>query len=222
MKNGLSGFHDYEVIELLLSLNTPRKDCKESAKALLKRFKTFQGVLEADIPALCEIKGVGPANSLGIRLIKEVSDRFHEKKILSKDVVSNPHDLVAYLNQTIGHKRKEVFAVVFLDAKNRVLTSRILFEGTLTASSVYPREVIVSALQHNAASVILAHNHPSGDVHPSGSDIRLTRQLYFALNYSGVTLHEHMIVGGDNFFSFAEQGFMTQFKSEFEVQNAGR
>ena len=93
-KNGLKGFHDYEVIELLLSLNTPRKDCKQSAKQLLKRFKTFQAVLEADKGSLCEIKGVGPSNSLGLRLIKEVADRYLEARIISKDVVQNPNDLL--------------------------------------------------------------------------------------------------------------------------------
>ncbi len=219
LAGGLKGFHDYEVIELLLSLNTPRKDCKQSAKALLKHFKTFQGVLEADTKTLCEVKGVGPSNSLGIRLIKEVSDRYLEKKILSKDVVQNPKDLMEYLNQTITHKTREVFMAVFLDAKNRVLTSEILFEGTLTTSSVYPREVINRALQHNAAAVIFAHNHPSGDIKPSGSDIKITRQLFFALSWVGIVLHEHMVVGSEGYYSFAAQGLLATFQKEFKIQN---
>lgn len=218
LKNGLQGFHDYEVIELLLSLNTPRKDCKQSAKLLLKRFKTFQAVLAASHESLLEIKGVGPANSLGIRLIKEVADRYLEARIISKDVVQNPKDLMEYLNHTIGHKTKEVFAGIFLDAKNRVLTSKILFTGTLTTSSVYPREVIISALQHNAAAVILAHNHPSGDVDPSQSDIQITRKLFFALKYVGIILHEHMIIGNEGFYSFAAQGVISKFNKEFEEQ----
>ncbi|NOX34908.1 MAG: DNA repair protein RadC [Deltaproteobacteria bacterium] len=216
LKSGLQGFHDYEVIELLLSLNTPRKDCKKSAKLLLKRFKTFQAVLEANNESLCEIEGIGPANSLGIRLIKEVSDRYLESKIISKDVVQNPGDLMEYLNQTIGHKTKEVFAGIFLDVKNRVLTSKILFTGTLTTSSVYPREVIISALQHNAAAVIFAHNHPSGDVEPSKSDILITKRLFFALKYVGIILHEHMIVGNEGFYSFAAKGLISKFNREFE------
>jgi len=219
LKSGLQGFHDYEVIELLLSLNTPRKDCKQSAKLLLKRFKTFQAVLEANFESLCEIEGVGPANSLGIRLIKEVSDRYLEARIISKDVVQNPRDLMDYLNQTIGHKTKEVFAGIFLDAKNRVLTSKILFSGTLTTSSVYPREVIINALQHNAAAVIFAHNHPSGDVEPSKSDIYITKKLFFALKYVGIILHEHMIIGNEGFYSFAAQGLISKFNKEFEETN---
>ncbi len=216
LKNGLQGFHDYEVIELLLSLNTPRKDCKQSAKTLLKRFKTFQGVLEANIETLCEVDGVGPSNSLGIKLIKEVADRFLESRILTKDVVRNSGDLHDYLKQTIGHKSKEVFVGIFLDAKNRVLTCKTLFEGTLTTSSVYPREAVISALQHNAAAVIFAHNHPSGDIEPSASDIQITKKLLIALNYVGIILHEHMIIGNDGCYSFAENGFIAQFKKDFE------
>ena len=216
LNSGLQGFHDYEVIELLLSLNTPRKDCKQSAKQLLKQFKTFQGVLEADPKSLCEVQGVGPANSFGIRLIKAVSDRYLKAKIISKNVVQNPKDLMEYLSHTIGHKTKEVFVAIFLDAKNRVLTSKILFTGTLTTSSVYPREVIISSLQHNAAAVIFAHNHPSGDVEPSKSDIQITKKLFFALKYVGIILHEHMIIGENGFYSFASQGLITKFNSEFE------
>jgi DNA repair protein RadC len=215
LKNGLQGFHDYEVIELLLSLNTPRKDCKQSAKLLLKRFRTFQGVLEADHEHLCEVHGVGPVNSFGIRLIKEVADRYLEKRILSRNVVKNPHDLEAYLRQIMGHKTKEVFAGIFLDARNRVLANEILSEGTLTTSSVYPREVIISALKHNAAAVIFAHNHPSGDVEPSQSDIDITKKLFFALKYVGIILHEHMIVGAAATFSFAAHGFISEFDRKF-------
>ncbi len=216
LKNGLQGFHDYEVIELLLSLNTPRKDCKASAKQLLKRFKTLHGVMEADIESLCEVKGVGQANSLGIQLIKQVADRYLEHRIIEKNVVQNQQDLIDYLNQTIGHKHKEVFLAVFLDAKNRVLTSKILFKGTLTTSSVYPREVIVSALQHNAAAVIFAHNHPSGDIEPSESDIRITKKLVFALKYVGIIVHEHMIIGQHNRYSFAANGMIQEFNRAFE------
>lgn len=219
LKDGLKGFHDYEVIELLLSLNTPRKDCKEIAKLALKQFKTFQAVLEASHESLCEIKGVGPSNSMGVRLIKQVADRYLETRILSRDVVQNPKDLMEYLNQTIGHKTKEVFVGIFLDAKNRVLTSKILFTGTLTTSSVYPREVIISALQHNAAAMIFAHNHPSGDVEPSKSDIRITRTLLFALKYVGIVVHEHMIIGNQGFYSLAAQGFISRFNKEFEEAN---
>ena len=219
LAGGLSGFHDYEVIELLLSLNTPRKDCKPSAKLLLKRFKTFQGVLEARAEDLCRVEGVGRANSLGILLIKAVADRYLTSKMLSRDVVKNSEDLMNYLNHIIGYKAKEHFVGIFLDAKNRVLASEILFSGSLTSSSVYPREVLIHALGHQAAAVIFAHNHPSGDISPSRSDLQITKKLVFALNNVGIMVHEYIITGSQGFFSFAEKGLISKFNNEFEQIN---
>jgi DNA repair protein RadC len=216
---GLAGFHDYEVIELLLTLNTPLRDCKETAKALLKEFKSFQAVLEAHVDDLCRVPGVGPANSMGIRLIKAVADRYLETRVIERDVVNNPDDLVDYLNHTIGFKGREHFVGVFLDAKNRVLASEILFSGSLSASAVYPREVVIKALHHQAAAMIFAHNHPSGDVTPSASDKDITRKLLFALGVVGITVHEHLIVGSQGVYSFAAQGLMARFQKEFNETN---
>jgi DNA repair protein RadC len=216
---GLAGFHDYEVIELLLTLNTPMKDCKDAAKALLKEFKSFQAVLEADVEELSRVPGVGPVNSLGIRLVKAVADRYLETKVVERDVVNNPDELVDYLNHTIGFKGREHFVGVFLDAKNRVLASEILFSGTLSASAVYPREVVIKALQHQSAAMIFAHNHPSGDVTPSASDKDITRKLVFALGMVGITVHEHLIVGSQGVYSFAAQGLMARFQKEFNTSD---
>jgi DNA repair protein RadC len=219
LAGGLAGFHDYEVIELLLSLNTPRKDCKPSAKLLMKQFKNFQGVLEARAEDLCRVEGVGRANSLGILLIKAVADRYRTARIISRDVVKNSEDLLAYLNQIIGYKAKEHFVGIFLDAKNRVLASEILASGSLTGSSVYPREVIIHALGHKAAAVIFAHNHPSGDISPSSSDLQITKKLVFALNNVGILVHEHIITGSQGVFSFAEKGLISKFNSEIKKIN---
>ena len=216
LKAGLSGFHDYEVIELLLTLNTPRKDCKEIAKNLLKSFKTLQGVFEANDKELQQIKGLGPLNIMGLKLIKEVCLRYLEKKIISKNIIKNSHDLINYIKYAIGYKTKEVFAGIFLDAKNRVISCDILFKGTLTSSSVYPREVISKALGHRAAALIFAHNHPSGDCLPSPEDISITRKLVFALKHVGITVHEHIITGQEKFYSFADQGIIADFNKEFK------
>ena len=150
--NGLKGFHDYEVIELLLTLATPRKDCKAAAKATLKRFKTFQGVLEASPHELCKIKGIGSKNLFGIKLIKSVADRYLEKKLIHKDAINDSRALFDYLHHHIGDKRRELFKVIFLNSKNEVIAADTISEGTLTASSVYPREVIQAALSHDAAA----------------------------------------------------------------------
>jgi DNA repair protein RadC len=217
--SGLSGFHDYEVIELLLTLATPRKDCKDAAKNSLKRFKTLQGVLEASPAALCEVPGIGPKNLLGIKLIKAVADRYLKKRLIHKDPLNNSKELFDYLYHGIRDKSRECFNVLFLDAKNRVITTETLFEGTLAASSVYPREVIIAALNHQAAALIFAHNHPSGDPKPSPEDISITRRLIFACRVMGITVHEHLIIGDNRYFSFADQGYIAKMNREFDMQN---
>ncbi len=220
LKAGLSGFLDYEVIELLLTLNTPRKDCKDSAKELLKRFKTLSGVCEADPAELTEIKGVGPSNILGIKLIKEVADRYLSEKLISKEVVKNSRDLRIFLKHLISHRNRECFVGIFLDAKNRVIAWEILFKGTLTSSSVYPREVVSKAIENRAEGLIFAHNHPSGDSSPSMEDIAITKRLLFACRHIGIVVHEHVITGEDVFYSFADNGLIAEFNREFEKENA--
>ncbi len=216
MASGLDGFQDYEVIELLLTLATPRKDCKDEAKELLARFKTLQAVFEASPRELCEIKGVGPKNIFGIRLIRAVADRYLEKKLVHKDAISNAKELFEYLYYHMKDRRRECFKVLFLDARNKVISAKTLFEGTLTASSVYPREVVQAALEHNAAALIFAHNHPSGDPSPSPEDVSITRQLVFACRVMGITVHEHLVIGDNNYFSFADRGYIAEMNREFE------
>jgi len=214
---GLAGFHDYEVIELLLTIATPRKDCKDAAKAALKRFRTFQGVLEASPRELCEVKGIGPKNLFGIKLIKAVAERYLEKRLIQKDALNSSKDLFDYLCHSIRDKGRECFEVIYLNAKNRVITSETLFEGTLTASSVYPREVVRSALNHQAAALIFAHNHPSGDPSPSEEDVSVTRQLVYACRVMGITVHEHLVMGDNRYFSFADQGYIAQMKRDYDT-----
>ncbi len=212
LASGLSGFHDYEVIELLLTLATPRKDCKGPAKESLKRFKTLQGVLEAHPAELRTIHGIGPKNVFGIKLIKAVAERYLEKALLNKDPVCNPKALFEYLYHTLRDKSRESFKVLFLDAKNRILAVETLFEGTLTASAVYPREVIQSALNHRAAALLFAHNHPSGDPAPSAEDFTVTRQLVFACHVMQITVHDHLIIGENRYFSFADEGHIATMR----------
>ena len=219
LDSGLAGFHDYEVVELLLTLAMPRKDCKDAAKAAMKQFKTLQGVLEASPKALCEVPGIGPKNLLGIKLIKAVADRYLEKRLLHKDALNNSKELFEYLYHRIRDKTRECFNVVFLDAKNRVVATETLFEGTLTASSVYPREVVLAALNQHAAALIFAHNHPSGDPQPSREDIAITRQLVFACKVVGITVHEHLIIGNNRYFSFADEGYISRMNREYDLQS---
>lgn len=215
LQNGLAGFQDYEVLELLLSLNTPRKDTKQQAKELIRRFGSFHRVLEAQAEALCQVKGVGPANSFGIRLIKAAADRYLETRLIDRDIIRDQESLLRFLEHGLAHKDRESFLGIFLDAKNRVIKAETLFRGSLTASAVYPREVVARALHHGAAAVIFAHNHPSGDARPSDQDRRITRQLCLALRFCGIRVHDHMIVAKEGHFSFAAQGLVAEYLEEF-------
>ena len=126
-------------------------------------------------------------------------------------------ELFNFLYHNIRDKSRECFIVVFLDAKNKVIATEILFEGTLTASSVYPREIVLAALNHNAAALIFAHNHPAGDPIPSSEDISITRRLVLACKVVGLTVHEHLIIGDNQYFSFADEGHITRIKRESNV-----
>jgi DNA repair protein RadC len=182
----------------------------------LKRFKTFQGVLEASPHELCKVKGVGPKNLFGIKLIKAAADRYLEKKIIHKNAINDSRALFDYLYHHVGDKRRELFKVIFLNSKNEVIAADTLSQGTLTASSVYPREVIQAALSYDAAALIFAHNHPSGDPKPSSEDVAITRQLVFAGKVMGLVVHEHIIIGDNQYYSFADQGYIENMNREFE------
>ncbi len=210
LKSGLDGFHDYEVIELLLTLNTPRKDCKEAAKAAISRFKTLQGVLDAAPGDLSRIPGVGSINLFALKLVPAVSRRYLQQRLEGKKALTNSRELFDYLNHTIRDKKRECFVAIYLDAKNRVIADETLFTGTVTASAVYPREVVKAALTHTAAAVIFAHNHPSGDPAPSPDDMAITRKLVQACGLMGITVHEHLIIGSEGYFSFADHGHMAR------------
>jgi DNA repair protein RadC len=216
LANGLDGFHDYEVIEFLLTLATPRKDCKDAAKAAMARFKTLQGVLEAEPAELCKVEGIGPNNLFTLRLIKAIADRYLKKKLIDKDAINDSKALFDYLYHSIGDKKREFFKAIFLNSKNQVIAINTISEGTLTASSVYPREVIQAALSHAAAALIFAHNHPSGDPQPSSDDVAVTRQLVFAAKIMGMVVHEHIIIGENRYFSFADHGYIEQMNRQFQ------
>ncbi len=218
LSGGLHGFHDYEVIELLLTLATPRKDCKESAKAAIKQFGSLPAVMEASPETLVQVPGIGPKNLFGIKLVKAVADRYLKTRVVGRTVLNNSRELFDFLYHSMRDKTQECFKAVFLDAKNRVIDVQTLFRGTLTASAVYPREVVRAAIEKNAAALIFAHNHPSGEPEPSPEDMDITRQLVFACQVMGATVHEHIIIGDNRYFSFADQGHIMRMNREFEAQ----
>jgi DNA repair protein RadC len=215
LRNGLNGFLDYEVIELLLTLGTPRRDCKRQAKEALHRFRTLSAVLEAPAEELQEINGIGPHNVFGIRLIQEVSRRFLRERMINRPVCHSSQEVFDYLFHSLRDAQQEQFKVMFLDAKNQVIEEKTFSEGTVDSSAVYPREIIKSALRYHASSLIFVHNHPSGDPAPSESDRAITRELIFAVHTMQISVLDHIIIGDNRYFSFADQGLIQEYEHAF-------
>ncbi|MCK4352148.1 DNA repair protein RadC [candidate division WOR-3 bacterium] len=211
LKSGIEAFHDYEIIELLLTLGTPRKDCKQQAKDAIKKFKGLRGVLDASLEELQEVKGIGPLNAFGIKLFQEISERYLKEKIIGKKVVlKSSTSVFNYLYQSMQKEKKEIFKVLFLDSKNKLIDIETLFVGSLNSSMVYPREIMEKAIKHNAVSLIFVHNHPTGDPAPSQSDKEITKQLISAGNIMQIKVLDHIIIGDNKYFSFADEGLIKE------------
>lgn len=210
IKSGLSAFHDYEIVELLLTLGSPRKDCKPQAKEAIRRFKTLRGVLETPPEGLQEIKGIGPHNSFGIRLVQEVAREFLKDKLMDKRAITSSKETYDYLYHSLRDLKKEVFKVIFLNSQNEIIDIKDLFQGTVNASSVSSREVMEAALRCNAVSLIFVHNHPSGNPEPSQSDREITKELVHSAKVMDIKVLDHIIIGDNTYHSFAGDGFIEE------------
>jgi DNA repair protein RadC len=213
LENGLAGFHDAEILELLLSFGTPRSDCKEQAKALLHKYGSFAKVLEAPIISLQEVKGVGPKNSFALHFIKEVASHYLKEKIRGKRYLHSSKEVAQYLIHSMRGLKKEVLTAIFLDSSHAIIDSETVAEGTLNVNTVYPREIIKRCLEYHGAALIIAHNHPSGSLKPSPQDIKLTRTLHFLCSCMQIQLLDHIIIG-DGSYSFADNGMMETISAE--------
>ena len=215
LKSGLSGFHDYEIIELLLSLGTPRKDCKQQAKEAVKKFKTFRGVMEASPEELQQIKGIGPHSAFGIKLVREAAREFLKEKIIDTPIYKSSKEVFDFLYHSMRDLKKEVFKVLYLNSQNQIIEVEDLFEGTVDSGVISPREVMEGAIKHNAVSLIFAHNHPSGNPEPSMNDKELTRDLVYAGSIMRIRVLDHIIIGNNVYFSFAGDGLIEGYEDDF-------
>ena len=195
LQSGLDGFLDYEIIELLLTLGTPRKDCKPMAKDAIKKFGGLRGVLDATLDDLQTIKGIGQSNAFGIKLFQSISEQYSKEKIPSKISLSSSREVVDYLRRKLGREKKEHFLALMLDSHNNLITINDISVGTLNASLIHPREVFEPAVRQSAVKIILAHNHPSGNIEPSAEDIEITKQLVDAGKIIGIEVIDHLIIG---------------------------
>jgi len=205
LSSGIDSLHDYEVIELLLTLGTPRKDCKLIAKEILEKYKQLVSVLNTPTADLQKINGVGPNNVFGVKLFQELFARYSKEKVSQNKSFASPEQVYNYLRQKIGKEKKEHFVVLCIDAQKRLINCDVSV-GILNASLVHPREVFEQAILNHASSVIVAHNHPSGDSKPSTDDILTTKRLVQAGKLLGITVMDHMIVTANDYYSMKKEG----------------
>jgi DNA repair protein RadC len=217
LKSGLESLNDYEIVELLLTLGQPRKDCKQAAKEAIKRFKDLRGVLEASPKELEEIEGIGPVNSFGIALVRELSGEYLKQKAIGKLALNSEKAVFDYLYQSMSGLKKEVFRILFLNSQNELLEAEDISRGTVNASAVFAREVMASAIKYHATALIFVHNHPSGNTTPSQDDKSITRELVLASSVMNLRVLDHLIIGDNCHYSFAAQGLIQKYEAEVEA-----
>lgn len=192
---------DYELLELLLFRLIPRADTKPAAKALIARFGTLAEVLGAPVNLLQEVKGVGPAVALDLKVITAAARRMARGEISGREVLSSWNQVLDYCRAAMAFEEREQFRILFLDKKNVLIADEVQQRGTIDHTPVYPREVIKRALELSATAIILVHNHPSGDPTPSRADIDMTKTIIDTAKPLGISVHDHIIIGKKGFAS---------------------
>lgn len=208
LAKGAAALSDAELLAIFLRTGTRGRNAVQLGQDVLRHFGGLPGLFAAAPAALDQLKGLGTAKSVVLRAVLETVQRLLSAEMEQRDALSSPRAVRDYLRLRLQGLESEVFMALFLDAQNRVIAAEELFRGTLTQTSVYPREVVKRALHHNAGAVIFAHNHPSGIAEPSRSDEALTQALKQALALVDVKVLDHFIVAGSGCLSFAERGLL--------------
>lgn len=208
LNKGAQNLSEAELLAIFLRTGVAGKSAVDVARDLIKNFGSLTRLFGASQNELCESPGLGPAKYAQLQAVLEMARRALDEKIKAGDALNSPEAVRDYLRLALAGRDHEVFEGIFLDAQNRVLAVEELFRGTLSQTSVFPREVVKRALHHNAAGVIFAHNHPSGLAEPSGADEALTAALKKSLALVDVKVLDHFIVGSGGIMSFAERGLL--------------
>jgi DNA repair protein RadC len=208
LKQGAAALSDAELLAIFLRMGVKGKSAVDLARDLVAKFGSLNGLFSASEADLCAVHGMGRAKYVQLQAVLEMAKRALLEDIKLTDALASPKAVRDYLKLTLARLPHEVFVAVFLTSQNRVIEVAEMFRGTLTQTSVYPREIVKLALAHNAASVIFAHNHPSGEPHPSQADRALTKTLAEALALIDVRVLDHFIVAPGASLSFAEQGIL--------------
>lgn len=203
-----SSIPDYEILEIILFSCFPRRDVKPIAKTLLEEFGSLEKLFTCDLEKLEKSENINESTLSMIKAINEVSLRTLKSKTAEKPILQSWKAVLDYCRLAMGSSSKEQFRILFLNQKNFLIEDEVQQTGTVDQTPVYPREVVKRALDLGASSLILVHNHPSGDPSPSKSDIEITEQIENALNSINIKLHDHLIIAGEKHFSFAGNGLI--------------
>lgn len=208
LKAGPRSLADYELLEMLLFLAKPRGDVKPLAKSLLAQFGGFAEVISAEPNELLRVQGMGESSVAALKTAQAAALRLIGQPLMNKPVLSSWRKLLEYCRAGMGFEKIEHFRLLFLDKRNLLIADEMLQRGTIDHTAVYPREVVKRALEIGASAIIMVHNHPSGDPSPSDQDIETTKQVFAAVRPLGIILHDHVIIGGEDYFSFRSMGLL--------------
>jgi len=212
LTEGAERFTDEDLLELLLMFGIPYKDTRLIARSLLNTYKTLDKVIDAPLEELIEFKGLGKKAVLPLKVVKEVARRYLKAKALKSICLRAPQEVYDYLRYEMKNLKKEVLKAIFLDASSKVISIETLFEGTVTETAVYPRELFLKAFNLGAVSIILVHNHPSGKLEPSSHDLSLTEKLILAGSMLHIKILDHIIIADSGYFSMAENGIIEELE----------
>lgn len=208
LKSGGQGMADYEILEILLFPASPRRDVKPLAKTLIDHFGSFARVLTAPEEELLKFGGMNESAVSAIKIARESANRLLSAEIQERPIIQSWKALLDYCRATMSFNKNEQFRIFFLDKKNKLIADELQQEGTVDHTPVYPREVVKRALELAASSIILVHNHPSGDPTPSKADIEMTREIKQAVGTVGIIIHDHLIIAGSKHYSFSGNGLI--------------
>jgi DNA repair protein RadC len=208
LNGGDGSLQDYELLELLLAQAQKRVDTKPIAKALIKKFGSFGGVMAATPEQLQETDGIGPAAAVMIKVVQACALRMAQLEVIKREVIGSWKKLLDYLRMAMAEQKTEQFRLLFLDNKNALIADEEQQRGTVNHTPVYPREVVKRALELGASAIILVHNHPSGDPTPSQDDIEMTKAVAAAADKLGISVHDHIIIGRKGHASLRSLGYL--------------
>ena len=208
LNGGDGSLQDYELLELLLAQAQKRVDTKPIAKALIKKFGSFAGVMAATPEQLQETDGIGPAAAVMIKVVQACALRMAQLEVIKREVIGSWKKLLDYLRMAMAEQKTEQFRLLFLDNKNALIADEEQQRGTVNHTPVYPREVVKRALELGASAIILVHNHPSGDPTPSQDDIEMTKAVAAAADKLGISVHDHIIIGRKGHASLRSLGYL--------------